>query len=266
MRSGGCVDTQVNSTCNIRVRVYIVRIALSVLGLRAMVACSTLSSVTLLLSSLIGMDSWLCYNDYLYVCERDFTGLLAGEVGPVLPDSKRGGAHPDYAPRAAYGSTDGGFALVGYSLSPPSSSSPSHRSMGDAARPWSCWPRSRKGFARFAAARMAPPAHCSGAGRASSLRLVTRCAEEAAACGSGTAPRPGLPATRTIGIARAGRLLMPASGHRRLGGRRRFGRCGEDELRQRKGCSTAQLLELWTVWPRASKLSLTLIGWARGPL
>jgi len=73
----------------------------------------------LLLSSLIGMDSWLCYNDYLYVCERDFTGLLAGEVGPVLPDSKRGGAHPDYAPRAAYGSTDGGFALVGYSLSPP---------------------------------------------------------------------------------------------------------------------------------------------------
>ena len=31
------------------------------------------------------------------------------------------------------------------------------------------------------------PAHCSGAGRASSLRLVTRGAEEAAACRPGTA-------------------------------------------------------------------------------
>jgi len=151
-------------------------------------------------------------------------------VGPVLPDSKRGGAHPDYAPRAAYGSTDGGFALVGYSLSPPSSSSPSHRSMGDAARPWSCWPRSRKGFARVCccSSRGAPPIAVVGAGRASSLRLVTRCAEE---------PRPA-----GLGMRSSAR----PSGHQDdwhctldgcqcrpcgtvvFGGRRRFGRCGEE--------------------------------------
>ena len=41
------------------------------------------------------------------------------EVGPVLPDSKRGGAHPDYAPRAAYGSTDGGFAWSDIPYLPP---------------------------------------------------------------------------------------------------------------------------------------------------
>ena len=86
------------------------------------------------------------------------------EAGPFLPDSERLPHPRDYAPSAAFGGLDMhrlDFRWIFFIF--PLSFFTFASQHGDAARPWSCWPRSRKVLRAHATSLDAAPGHCVSA-------------------------------------------------------------------------------------------------------